>query len=540
MITLTDPLPDDLETAHQLIRELLKTLAQQIHLNEKLQHQIEQLLRQRYGPKGERIDPAQLLLFAREILAQAEPTPEPAATPEPDPAPAPTPAAPKRKGHGRKPLPASLPRKPVLHDVPPEQRTCPDCGAQRTCIGQEVHEQLEFIPATFVVLQHIRPKYACSACEAHVVIAERLPVPIEKGLPGPGLMAHIAVSKYGDHLPLYRLEGIFRRFGLELSRSTMCDWMAVAAELLEPIVKRMLEKILESRVVQNDDTTVPVQDHDGKGIKTGRLWISIGDQDHPYTVYTYTPDRSAKGPKAIFKDFQGYLQADAYSGYDGLFQSGDIIEVGCMMHARRKFYDARDSDPLRSHQALAWIRLLYDVEREAKARAPADYEAFVALRHELRGVRSRPIFEKLHAWLEAEQPKVLPKSPIGEAIQYALNHWEALKRPLEAGFLELDNGACERGFKPVGIGRRNWLFAGSDKGGQTAAILISLCMTCKNLGIDPQVYLRDVLDRISTHPAKRIDELLPDRWKEWHQTGLPPPAESAGVPGSSSRRTNAR
>jgi transposase len=195
MITLTDPLPDDLETAHQLIRELLKTLAEQIHLNDKLQHQIEQLLRQRYGPKGERIDPAQLLLFAQEILAQVEPTPEPTVTPEPDPAPPPTPAAPKKKGHGRKPLPASLPRKPVLHDVPPEQRTCPDCGAQRTCIGQEVHEQLEFIPATFVVLQHIRPKYACQACEANVVIAERLPVPIEKGLPGPGLMAHIAVSK---------------------------------------------------------------------------------------------------------------------------------------------------------------------------------------------------------------------------------------------------------------------------------------------------------------------------------------------------------
>lgn len=525
MTTLTDPLPDDLETAHQLIRELLKTLAEQIHLNEKLQCQIEQLLRQRYGPKGERIDPAQLLLFAQEILAQAQaqPAPTPEATVEPIPDPTPSPSGPQKKGHGRKPLPASLPRRPVLHDVPLEQRVCPDCGCQRTGIGQEVHEQLEFIPASLVVLEHIRPKYACPACEANVVIADRLPEPIEKGLPGPGLMAHIAVSKYGDHLPLYRLEGIFKRFGVELSRSTMCDWMAVAAELLEPIVKRMLEKILASRVVQNDDTTVPVQDHDGKGIKTGRLWVSIGDHDHRYTVYTYTPDRSASGPKAIFQDFQGYLQADAYSGYDGLFQSGDIVEVGCMMHARRKFYDARDSDPQRSHQALAWIRLLYKVEEEAKERAPADYEAFVALRHELRRERSGPIFEKFHAWLEAEYPKVLPKSPIGEAIQYALNHWDALKRPLEAGFLELDNGECERAFKPVGIGRRNWLFAGSDKGGQTAAILISLCATCKSLGIDPQVYLRDVLDRISTHPAKRIDELLPDQWQKLRQTGADRP-----------------
>jgi transposase len=304
-----------------------------------------------------------------------------------------------------------------------------------------------------------------------------------------------------------------------LSRSTMCDWMAVAAELLKPIVDLMQSEILKSKVVQNDDTTVPVQDHSGKGIKTGRLWVSIGDHDHRYTVYVYTPDRSADGPNEIFKDFQGYLQADAYSGYDGLYKSGTIVEVGCMMHARRKFYEARTSDPPRSHQALAWISLLYDVERDAKEREPTDYEAFVALRHRLRAERSRPIFDKFRAWLEAELPKVLPKSPIGEAIQYALNHWEALKRPLEAGFLELDNGECERAFKPVGIGRRNWLFAGSDKGGQTAAVLMSLCATCKALGIDPQAYLRDVLDRISTHPAKRIAELLPDRWQELRQAG---------------------
>jgi transposase len=515
MIALADPLPDDLETAHQLIRELLKTLAQQVHLNEKLQHQLEQLLRQRYGPKGERIDPAQLLLFAREILAQAEPTP----APPPTPAPTPAPIAPKKNGHGRKPLPASLPRQQVLHDVPPEQRTCPDCGGERTCIGQDIREQLEFIPASLVVLEHIRPKYACRACEAHVVIAERLPEPIDKGLPGPGLLAYVAVSKYGDHLPLYRLEGIFKRYDVELSRSTMCDWMATVAELLEPIVKRMLSLILTSRVVQNDDTTVPVQDHGGKGIKTGRLWVSIGDHGHPYTVYTYTPDRSAAGPREIFKDYKGYLQADAYSAYDGLYESGAIVEVGCLMHARRKFYEARTSDPPRSHQALAWIGLLYDVERELKGREAGDYEAFVALRHRVRGERSRPIFDKFHAWLEAERPKVLPRSPIGEAIQYALNHWEALKRSLEAGFLELDNGACERAFKPVALGRKNWLFAGSDKGGQTAAILMSLCTTCKDLGIDPQRYLRDVLGRISTHPAKRIDELLPDRWQELRRAG---------------------
>jgi transposase len=518
MITPADPLPDDLETAHQLIRELLETLGQQLHLNAKLQHQLEQLLRQRYGRKGERVDPAQLLLFAQEILAQAEPTPQP--DPAPESPPPPSAPQPKKDGHGRKPLPASLPRKPVLHDVPPEQLPCPDCGAMRRRIGEEVREQLEYVPASLVVLEHIRPKYACPDCAAHVVIAERLPEPIEKGLPGPGLMAHVITNKYADHLPLYRQVGILHRQGVEIPRSTLCDWMAVAAELLQPIVTRMLAKVLESRVVRNDDTPVKVQDHDGKGIKTGRLWDSIGDHNHPYVVYTYTPDRSGAGPAAIFQGYAGYLQADAYSAYDGLFTSGTILEVGCMMHARRKFYEARTSDPPRSHQALAWIKLLYDVEREAKEEHETDdYEAFVAARHAMREERSRPIFKRFHDWLEAEASKVLPKSPIGEAIRYALNHWVALERPLEAGFLELDNGACERAFKPVALGRKNWLFAGSDRGGETAAVLMSLCTTCKDLGIDPQAYLRDVLDRISTHPARRIEELLPDRWQALRQAG---------------------
>jgi transposase len=515
MITADDPLPDNLETAHQLIRELLATLGEQLHLNEKLQHQLEQLLRHRYGRKSERVDPAQLLLFAQEILAQAEPAP----TPEPSPQPAPARNGSKKNGHGRKPLPAHLPRKPVLHDVAPEALPCPDCGTLRQCIGVEIREQLEYVPASLVVIEHRRPKYACPDCKAHVVIAERLPEPIEKGLPGPGLMAHVATSKFADHLPLYRQEGIYRRWGVEISRSTMCDWMATAAGLLTPVVDLMLKKILQSKVVQNDDTPVPVQDPDGKGTKTGRLWASVGDHDHPYVVYRYTVDHSRAGPAAIFDGFEGYLQADAHSVYDALYASGKIIEVGCMMHARRRFYEARTSDPARSHQALAFISLLYDVEREAKEHEAEGYEAFVAAREALRDERSRPLFDEFHAWLEAEVPKVLPKSPIGEAIYYALNHWPALARPLEAGFLELDNGACERAMKPAALGRKNWLFAGSDKGGETAAVLMSLCTTCKNLGIDPQAYLRDVLDRISTHPASRIEELLPDRWQALRQAG---------------------
>jgi transposase len=514
------PLPDDIEAAHRLIRELLATLREQTHLNANLQHQLEQLLRKLYGRKSEKLDPDQLLLFAREILEAGGP----AITPEPAPEAA---AAANRpaQGHGRKPLPASLPRKTVVHDVPPEQRSCPDCGAIRQPFGEDVREQLEYVPASLIVLRHVRPKYACKACAAHVASAERLPEPIEKGLPGPGLLAHVAVSKYADHLPLYRQEGIFKRFGVELSRSTMCGWMAAAAGLLAPIVKAMLKRVLLSDVVQTDDTPVKVQDHQGKGIKTGRLWVQIGDHNHRYTVYDYTPDRSGEGPRRVFQGFKGYLQADAYSAYDGLFADGTIIEVGCWMHARRKFSEAKSSDPVRSHLMLAWVAGLYEVEddaKEARKNHPEwDDVAWHAFRYQSRLQRSRPILDSIHAWLVAEQPKVLPKSPIGEAIGYALNHWGALIRPLEAGSLEIDNGASERALKPVALGRKNWLFAGSDEGGKTAATLMSLCTTCKDLGVEPFAYLRDVLDRVSTHPNSRIEELVPDRWK---------PAESPDPP----------
>ena len=511
-VDVDTPLPDDLAGAHRLIRELLTTLRQQTHLNEKLQHQLEQLLRQIYGRKSEKLDPNQLLLFASEALAAAEPERE--TMPEAE---TPAPAKRPRQGHGRKPLPASLPRKRVVHDIPPEQRPCPDCGADRRSIGEEIREQLEYVPASLFVLQHVRPKYACAACQGNVVIAERLPEPIEKGLPGTGLLAHVAVSKYADHLPLYRQEGILKRFGVDLSRSTMCGWMAAAAELLAPLVQAMLKRVLTSAVVQTDDTPVKVQDQDGKGIKTGRLWVHVGDWQNRFIVYDYTPDRSGDGPERIFKGFKGYLQADAYSAYDGLFADGTIVEVGCLMHARRKFYEAKTSDPARSHLILARVAQLYEIEddaKEARKKHPEwDEPAWHASRYALRLERSRPIFDAIQKWLVAEQPKVLPKSPIGEAIRYACNHWSALIRPLEAGFLELDNGASERAMKPVALGRKNWLFAGSDNGGKTAAVLMSLCATCKAWNLDPFIYLRDVLDRVSTHPNSRIEELLPDRWK---------------------------
>jgi transposase len=491
-------LPDDLDTAHRQIRELAETLRQQNHLIARLQHQLEQLLRHRYGKKGERVDPDQLLLFAQDALAQAEPM-SPAAGP-------PAPAEAKSNGHGRKPLPASLPRRRIVHDVAPEDRACPECGAERRKIGEETREQLEYVPASLIILEHVRPKYACAGCAAHVVIAPRLPEPIEKGLPGVGLLAHVITSKLADHLPLYRLEGIFKRNGVELARSTMCDWLAACAGLLEPVVKAMTRRVLGSKVIGTDDTPVTVQDHDGKGSKTGRIWAYLGDRDNPFVVYDYTPDRSRDGPERFLKDYlSGYLQSDAYAGYDRLHARG-LVEVGCWAHARRKFHEARTSDPERSHAAIARIGRLYAVEREAKDEGWDDVRLMAA-----RTERSRPLLESFGTWLEGEARKVLPRSPVGEAIAYARSNWVALSRYLESPYLSIDNNATENSIRPIAVGRKNWLHLGSDRGGRTAATLLSLVQSCKNLGNEPFAYLRDVLERVSTHPASRVDDLLPDR-----------------------------
>lgn len=489
-------LPDDLATAHAAIVELSQTLRQQNLLIAKLQHQLEQLLRQKFGKKGESVDPAQLLLFAPEAV---EP---PAAGPAWEPKSA---TATPRNG-GRKALPASLPRKRILHDVSPEDRACPGCGLERQKIGEETREQLEYVPASLIVLEHVRPKYACRSCQSHVVIAPRLAEPIEKGLPGNGLLAHVAVSKFADHLPLYRLEGIFQRNGVELARSTMCDWMATIADLLEPIVREMTRRVLNSKVIGTDDTPVKVQDHAGKGVKTGHIWAYIGDRDHRFVVYDYTPTWSAKGPERFLKAYtSGYLQSDGYAGYNGLHRRG-LVKVGCWAHARRKYHECRTSDPERSHAAIAWIGQLYTVEREAREGSWDDARLLNA-----RLERSRPTLEAFQLWLDGESRKALPRSPIGEALAYTQSNWESLTRYLESPYLSIDNNATENAIRPIAVGKKNWLHLGSDRGGRTAAILLSLIQSCKLLGNEPFAYLRDVLDRVSTHPASRISDLLPDR-----------------------------
>jgi hypothetical protein len=367
----------------------------------------------------------------------------------------------------------------------------------------------------------VRPKFACKHCQEHVAIAGKPAQPIDKGLPGPGLLAQVVVSKYGDHLPLYRLERIFARHGVGLSRSTMCGWMAACAGLLSPLYHLLTEQVLGSRVVHTDDTPVPVLDPSRDTARQGRVWVYLGDADHPYTAFDYTPSRSRDGPARFLGEFAGYLQADAFGGYDGIYASGRVVEVACWAHARRKFYDARGTDPERAHLALAWVRQLYEVEGRAKEK-PA------ATRAALRQQESRPLLGAFRVWLEEQKAGVLPKSPIGQAVAYALANWGALARYTEDGDLAIDNNAAERALRAVAIGRKNWLFAGSVNGGQTAAVLFSVIASCQRHGIDPFAYLRDVLGRLPTQPAERLAELLPDRWLGARTDHSQPAAQSAG------------
>jgi transposase len=497
------PLPDDLEHLKAMIRELLVTLHQQRHENESLRHRLDELLRRLYGPRTEQVNPDQLVLFA-ELLQpppDAEPRPE-------EPEPRSEPAPPKRKGHGRRRPTDQLPRQRVLHDVPEAERLCPCCGKPRLPAGERVTTQLDFKPALFFLWEHVYPAYACSACEGgHVVTAERVSRPIARGWPGPGLLAYLITSKFFDHLPLYRLERIFERHGYRLERSTTCDWMAGCARLLEPLCAEMRKRVLAGRVIGTDDTPMPVLDNDRDRTRLGRLWGYLGDREHPYNVFDYTPDRTRTGPRAFLADYRGYLVADAFSGYDGIYldSRGTIVEVCCNAHARRKFFNARKTDAARSHQALAYYRQLYAVEAEAKN---LDDDSRLSLRQE----KSLPLLADFERWLRQHQAAVLPKSPIGEAIAYALNHWTALVRYTEAGFLPIDNNQVEREMKRIATGRKNYLFVGSDQGGKTAAILYSFTSTCARHGLDPFAYLRDVLARLPDHPSERLAELLPNHW----------------------------
>jgi len=354
-------------------------------------------------------------------------------------------------------------------------------------------------------LKHIRHKYACNQCDAdgydpNIQTASKPPQPINKGLAGPSLLAHVITSKLGDHLPLYRLERIFARQQVHVARSTMCAWMRCAGELVKPLVELMAQRVRQSAAIHTDDTVVPIQSPGQKQYRKGRIWCYLGDAAHPYTVYDYTPNRQRAGPAQWLTGYSGYLQADAYGGYDGIYHSENVTEVACWAHARRKFYDAQDSDGERAAQVLTLIGELYAIEREAKEDAA---------RLQVRQERSLPVLTRIKAWLDTEQGSVLPRSPMAKAIQYALNQWDALTTYTTHGFLNIDNNPAERALKRVAIGRKNWLFAGNDQAAENHARLWSLIASCERHRVDPQRYLTSVLAKIGQTP---VEQFLPDVW----------------------------
>jgi len=489
-------LPNDVEALKaELAAAKALVLSQKLEL-EKLRFEVAYLKRWRYGRSSEQLDTSlsQMQLTLEDLEASLAEIPEPIR-----PAPKEPPARPVRRA-----LPAHLPRQEVVHET---ACTCPDCGGTLRRLGEDVSEMLEYIPGRYQVIRHVRPKFSCAACQK-IVQASAPSRPIARGLAGPGFLAHVLVSKYADHLPLYRQSQIYAREGLELDRSTLADWVGGARELLEPLVGSLGRYVLAAKKLHGDDTPVPVLCPGRGSTKQGRLWTYVrddrpaGSREPPAVWFCYSPDRKGERPKTHLASFVGVLQADAYAGFDRLYGER-IQEAACWAHARRKFYEIHVAlaSPIAA-VALERIGRLYAIEAEIRGK-PAEE------RRAVRQARAGPELEALHAWLQAMVTTLSRKSELALAIRYALSHWAALTRYRDDGRLEIDNNAAERALRAVALGRKNWLFAGSDDGGERAAAIYSLLGTAKLNELDPEGYLRHVLERIADHPINRIEELLP-------------------------------
>ena len=489
-------------------------LQEQVLRNELLKARLARLLRERFGASSERLrgEIEQLELLLGDLEEQlAETAPQ---KPEPEEAPAEPQAARQRRKPTRKPLPAHLPRDTVEHPAP---CACPQCGGSLSSLGrplgEDVTEVLEYVPGTFRVTRHVRPKLSCRCCEA-IAQAPAPSLPIYRGMAGPGLLAHVLVSKYCDHLPLYRQAEIYARNSIDLDRSTLADWVGSIARLLRPLVDATRVYVMAAGRVHGDDTTVPVLAPGHGRTKTGRLWCYVcddrpfGGSSPPAVVYYYSPDRKGEHPRTHLAGFRGILQADGYAGYARLYDQG-VTEAACWAHVRRKFFDVHKAtqSPL-AHEALQRIAALYAIEATIRGSQPL-------IRLQVRQQRAAPLFETLRQWLEATLTRVSGKSDLAMAIRYALSRWNALTLVLRDGRACLDNNAAERAMRPITLGRKNWLFAGSDAGGERAAVIYSLTETAKLNGLDPEDYLRRVLTCIADYPVQRVHELLP-----WNLTGV--------------------
>jgi len=490
-------LPNDVEALKRLVLEQqAKLVAHTIEI-EQLKLLIAKLRRLQFGRSSEKLsrEIEQLELRLEELqTAQAQAAPPFEAAPQPS-----------GEKPARRPLPEHLPREQVVHQ---SACACPDCGGELRRLGEDVSEILEYVPEHFKVVRHVRPKLSCARCQ-RIVQAAAPSRPIARGLAGPGLLAHILVSKYADHLPLYRQAQIYARQGVELDRSTLADWVGQSSRLLRPLVEVLGQYVRGAQKLHADDTPVPVLEPGRGKTRTGRLWTYVrddrpsGSTDPPAVLFRYSPDRKGEHPRAHLKSFAGVLQADAYAGFDELYVDGRILEAGCWAHVRRKFYDIHVNQPSPlAAEALRRIGELYAIEKDIRGHLPEE-------RARVRGARAGPLLDALKAWLEEQLARVSKKSELAVAIRYALSRWVALTRYRDDGRIEIDNNAAERALRAVALGRKNYLFAGSDAGGEHAAALYSLIGTAKLNDIDPEAYLRQVLERIADHPINRVAELLP-------------------------------
>jgi len=500
-------LPDDPKVLQQMVLDLMAQLDHEFSERNKIEALLRELLDAKRNRKSEQLSADQLALFAAAWQARQTAAPAPPEDSDddgPDAASGDRPAEPKKRNGGRQALPRHLKRERIVHDLAEAEKHCPACQRDLRPIGEECSERYEYIPAQLTVIEDVCKKYAC-ACT--VKTATKPPQPIEKSTAGASLLAQVIVAKNVDHLPLHRQEKIFQRYGVDISRKTMCGWLGQCAALLQPLYKSAKEVLFASKVIGTDDTGVKVLDVKLPFARTGRIWPYYGDADHPVILYDYTATRQRAGPEEFLQGYRGYLQADAYAGYDAFFKDPKrgLMEVGCWSHARRYYRKALDSDSSRMGPALWLIAQLYRVERQVRSLTAAD-------RLRVRQLQAKPILEKLHQYLLEIQPEVLPKSPEGRAVRYTLKNWTALTRYCEDGDLAIDNNATERSIRSVAVGRNNWVFFGSDQGGKTAAVLRSFLASCQRVGADAFLWLKDVLSRIADHPITRLAELLPHNW----------------------------
>ena len=502
---MVEQLKSDNDFLRKQNQELLKQINNQSEeikklriLSEKQQAQLEELLRVLYGKKSEKKPKPESEDKSDDHVSNG--TPESSLSSS------------SKDSHikekpKRKRLPESLPRIVVKHELQGPELAC-QCGRKCHMIGKEITEQLEYLPASLCVKEHRRYKYACQhgCC---VKIAPLPPQPIEKGIPGPGLLTEILINKYQDALPLYRQSLRFKRHEIILPESTLCDWVKESAKLLEPIVLQLKQNILSNRKIHTDDTPVPVLMKEGKA-KQGRLWVYVADgkEGRACTVYDYTATRSQTAPQNFLQGYKGFIQADAYPGYNKLYQTGDVVEVGCLAHVRRKFYvisELAKGDSV-ADEALEIIGRIYEVERECRALSSIE-------RYYYRKRHLKKLYRSFYNFLKQQKAIVLANTPLAKAINYAMNHWKALQNVLADGILEVDNNTAERAIKPVVIGRKNWLFAGSHEGGKRAAIIYSIIESAKQNQLNVFEYLCDVMTRLPSQMNSKLYELLPYHWK---------------------------